>query len=113
MRIEFHKFTELATGKPVIVNPSKVRCIRQADAAGHALIEFGDGGRGDRQRGRCGRGAHQHPISKRGRAKARRRCMRPNRFSSNATRPRFPTMNMMSASATAILSVMMFAAPVL
>ena len=42
MRIQFHKFTELATGKPVIVNPSKVRCIRQADAAGHALIEFGD-----------------------------------------------------------------------
>ena len=41
-RIEFHKFTELATGKPVIVNPSKVRCIRQADAADHALIEFGD-----------------------------------------------------------------------
>ena len=42
MRVEFHKFTELATGKPVIVNPYKVRCIRQADAAGHALIEFGD-----------------------------------------------------------------------
>ena len=42
MRIQFHKFTELATGKPVIVNPSKVRCIKQADAAGHALIEFGD-----------------------------------------------------------------------
>jgi len=42
MHVEFHKFTELATGKPVIVNPYKVRCIRQADAAGHALIEFGD-----------------------------------------------------------------------
>jgi hypothetical protein len=42
MRVAFHKFTELATGKPVIVNPSKVRCIRQADAGGHALIEFGD-----------------------------------------------------------------------
>ena len=42
IRVEFHKFTELATGKPVLVNPSQVRCIRQADAAGHALIEFGD-----------------------------------------------------------------------
>jgi hypothetical protein len=42
IRIEFHKFTELATGKPVIVNPSQVRCIRQADAEDHALIEFGD-----------------------------------------------------------------------
>jgi hypothetical protein len=42
MRVEFHKFTELATGKPVIVNPAQVRCIRQADAEGHALIEFGD-----------------------------------------------------------------------
>jgi hypothetical protein len=42
MRVEFHKFTELATGKPVVVNPSQVRCIRQADAEDHALIEFGD-----------------------------------------------------------------------
>jgi hypothetical protein len=42
MRVEFHKFTELATGKPVLVNPSQVRCIRHADASGHALIEFGD-----------------------------------------------------------------------
>ena len=42
VRVEFHKFTELATGKPVLVNPSRVRCIRQADAEDHALIEFGD-----------------------------------------------------------------------
>jgi hypothetical protein len=42
MRVEFHKFTELGTGKPVVVNPSQVRCIRQADAEDHALIEFGD-----------------------------------------------------------------------
>jgi hypothetical protein len=42
MRIEFHKFTELGTGKPVVVNPSQVRCIRQADAEDHALIELGD-----------------------------------------------------------------------
>jgi hypothetical protein len=26
----------------VVVNPSRVRCIREADAEGHALIEFGD-----------------------------------------------------------------------
>ena len=73
MRIEFHKFTELATGKPVIVNPSQVRCIRQADAEDHALIEFGDDHvvAVTRQCGRCGRGAHQHPVSKRGRANAR------------------------------------------
>jgi hypothetical protein len=42
MRVEFHKFTELGTGKPVVVNPSQVRCIRQADAEDYALIEFGD-----------------------------------------------------------------------
>ena len=42
MRVEFHKFTELATGKPVLVNASQVRCIRQADAEDQALIEFGD-----------------------------------------------------------------------
>jgi hypothetical protein len=42
MHVEFHKFTELGTGTPVVVNPSRVRCIRQADAEGHALIEFGD-----------------------------------------------------------------------
>jgi hypothetical protein len=42
MRVEFHKFIELQTGNPVAVNPSLVRCIRQADAEDHALIEFGD-----------------------------------------------------------------------
>ena len=43
MRVAFHKFTELETGKPVVVNPSLVRCIRQADAEDHvALLEFGD-----------------------------------------------------------------------
>jgi hypothetical protein len=42
MHVEFHTFTELGTGKPVVVNPWLVRCIRQADAEDHALIEFGD-----------------------------------------------------------------------
>ena len=37
MRIQFHKFTELATGKPVIVNPSKVRCINVVGLKRHNL----------------------------------------------------------------------------
>ena len=55
---------------------------QEADEEDDALIKFGDDhvAASDRPIGRCDRGAHPHPISNRGRAKAKGRCHRRGSF---------------------------------